>query len=664
MLPDKLLYGAAYYLEYMPCDRVDEDMRLMRAAGFNLIRIAESTWSTWEPRDGEFDFTLLHRMLRAAQENGIFVIVGTPTYAIPAWLAKKYPDVMALTHAGRNLYGGRQQMDITHPGYLFHAERIIRKLVEQVRSYPCVIGYQIDNETKPYDTCSERVQAQFRNYLKEKFGTVEALNEAFGFAYWSNAVADFDDLPDVRGTINASYDAEFAAFQRRLVTRFQAWQANIIRSCARADQFLTHNYDYAWRNYSFGYQPDVDQFEAAQAVDIAGVDIYHPTGAALTGAEISFGGDLGRALKRDSYLVLETQAQGTPGWLPYPNQLRLQAFSHLACGARCVEYWHWHSIHNSLESYWCGVLPHDFQPGLVYQEASTIGHDFARLSEHLMPLAKRSRVAVMVSSRSLKGLDWFPTAGHPREGGPDYNDYLRWIYDALYRLNIETDIISDAERDFSQYDLVVAPCLYSAPDALCAVLREYVRGGGSLIGTFRTAFADEHLKIYADAKPHGLTDVFGMDYGEFTKPANVRLQGLDCEAEQWMELLRVHGAQAVVRYDHPAWRDYAAVTRSNFGKGHALYLGCCFPREALERLLAQELPKLGVGVPQLRFPLIEKRGTNAHGKQIVYTLNYSPDAQTVCAAVSGTELLSGKPVAQGEARTIDAWGVQIIESDE
>ncbi|MGN0976451.1 MAG: beta-galactosidase, partial [Faecousia sp.] len=345
---ETLYYGAAYYDEYMPVSRVEEDMRLMKAAGMNVIRIAESTWSTWEPRDGEFDFTSLHKMLQGSRKYGIRVIVGTPTYAIPPWMARKYPDILAETHDGPGRYGHRQNMDITHPAYRFHCERIIRRLMEEVRPYDHVIGFQLDNETKHYDTCGPRAQAMFKQWLMDKFQTVENLNQAFGLAYWSNSLGCWDDLPDVRGTINGSLAAEYEAFQRQLVTEFLLWQRAIVDEYRRPDQFVTHNFDYEWRDYSFGLQPDVDQFRAAEAVTVAGCDIYHPGAGKLTGAEISFGGDVARGLKRgQNFFVLETQAQGTVGRLPWPGQLRLQAFAHLANGANMVEYWHWHSIHNA-----------------------------------------------------------------------------------------------------------------------------------------------------------------------------------------------------------------------------------------------------------------------------------------------------------------------------
>ena len=138
---NEILYGVAYYGEYMPYDRIETDFKMIRDAGMNVIRIAESTWSTWESEEGVFDFTHLHRMLDCAAKYELKVIVGTPTYAIPSWLAKKYPDILALTHNGKELYGHRQNMDITNPDYLHHAQIIIEKLMEQVKDYDCVIGF-------------------------------------------------------------------------------------------------------------------------------------------------------------------------------------------------------------------------------------------------------------------------------------------------------------------------------------------------------------------------------------------------------------------------------------------------------------------------------------------------------------------------------------------
>ena len=658
MKPGILYYGVAYYLEYLTEDRLDRDMELMTRAGFNLIRVGESTWSTWEPREGVFDFSLLRRTLEAAGRHGLSVIVGTPTYAIPPWLARLYPDILAETHAGPNRYGSRQNFDITHAGYRFHAERVLRRQMEAVRDFPCVVGFQLDNETKPYDTCSPRAQALFRDWLKERFGSVEELNRAMGLAYWSNSLGSWEDLPDVRGTINGSLGAEFQAFQRHLVTEFLAWQRSIVDEYRRPDQFVTHNFDFEWRGYSFGLQPEVDHFEAARALTVVGCDIYHPSESALTGAEIAFGGAIARALKGNrNYLVLETQAQGNFGWLPWPGQLRLQAFAHIASGACCVEYWHWHSIHNAIESYWKGVLSHDMTPGETYREAAVIGADLKRLSPLLCGLRKTARVAVLVSNRSLTGFQWFPACSPGETPERTYSDYLRWLCDSLYRLNVEYDILPDTCRDFSAFDLLVVPALYAAAEELAEAVRRYVWDGGHAIATFRSFFADPYLKIRPDAQPHALTECFGLRYDRFTKPLSTELSSSAVSLPEpvpvsdWMELLEpFEGTQVLCAYRHPAWNGTAAVTRNRYGRGQAIWLGCYFAPEGLDALLTALLPELGVSLSGPVFPVVHRTGTSTDGQQIDFWFNFSNEEQTVlCPEPAGNTSL-----------TLPPWGIALF----
>lgn len=285
-MENRLLFGTAYYPEYMPYERTDQDIAMMKAAGMNTVRIAESTWSTLEPAEGIFD--------------------------------------------------------LLNPTFRKHAEIVIRKLAAHTAGHKNVTGFQIDNETKHYDNMGRWMQAGFRQYLKEKFVTTERLNEAFGLAYWSNSIHDWEDFPDMRGCINGGLMAEFEKYRRKIAADYLAWQAQIIREYKREDQFITHNLDFEWKKfgadiaqdgYSYGVQPDISHYEASKCLTLSGTDIYHPTQDELTGAEIAFGGDSIRSLKDDNYLVLECQAQAFKYWTPYPGQLRLHAYSHLASGA-------------------------------------------------------------------------------------------------------------------------------------------------------------------------------------------------------------------------------------------------------------------------------------------------------------------------------------------
>ena len=674
----ELLYGAAYYDEYMPYDRLGKDVEMMKKAGINTVRIAESTWSTCEPQPGVFDFSHVERVMDAMEEAGINVIIGTPTYAVPTWMVKAHPDVLAETVKGRGIYGARQIMDITHPVYLFYAERVIRELLKRTAHRKCVIGFQLDNETKYYGTAGKNVQEQFVKYIREKFhDDLDALNYEFGLDYWSNRINAWEDFPDVRGTINGSLGAEFEKFQRTLVDKFLGWQADIVNEYRREDQFVTHNLDFEWRGYSYGIQPYVNHFHASQCLTIAGTDIYHPTQDDLTGAEIAFGGDLIRSLKQDNYLVIETEAQGFPGWTPYKGQLRLQAYSHLASGANSVMYWHWHSIHNSFETYWKGLLSHDFQENATYREACTIGNEFARLGKHLVNLKKKNEVAVLVSNEALTALNWFRI--QEQAPGADaksiyYNDVMRWMYDTLYHMNVECDFIWPESENLEQYKAIVVPALYAAPDELLIRLKQYVENGGTLIASFKTAFANENVKVSHQVQPHILSNCFGVHYDQFTFPKNVGLTGevipekpdqkgnAHPAAKVFMELLVSEGAEVLASYEHYNWKDYAAITRNRYGKGQAVYIGCMTDEETLKSVYKAVLPEAGVEIPEYHYPIIVRKGLNDLGKTVCYFLNYSGmELEMPYDYKNGIELLENTAVENGTALQMPAWGVKIVE---
>ena len=683
----KLLYGAAYYDEYMPYDRLQQDVAMMKKAGINTVRIAESTWSTCEPQEGVFDFSHVERVMDAMEEAGINVIIGTPTYAIPTWMVKSHPDVMAETVKGRGIYGARQIMDITHPVYRFYAERVIRKLMECTAHRKCVIGFQVDNETKYYGTAGKNVQEKFVKYLRRKFNNdLDAMNHEFGLDYWSNRINAWEDFPDVRGTINGSLGAEFEKFQRMLVDEFLSWQADIVNEYRREDQFITHNFDFEWRGYSYGVQPDVNHYHAAKALTIAGTDIYHPTQDDLTGAEIAFGGDMTRSLKRDNYLVLETEAQGYPGWTPYKGQLRLQAYSHLASGANSVMYWHWHSIHNSFETYWKGLLSHDMQENAPYREACIIGNEFSRLGSHLVNLKKKNEVAILVSNEALTALKWFGIeATAAGDHGIGYNDVVRWLYDTLFKMNIECDFVWPESDNLDQYKAIFVPALYAAPDELLEKLKQYTANGGTLVATFKTAFTNENVKVSHEMQPHILSNCFGISYQQFTFPKNVGLTGsiigensmseIDgknvtketadvsvASAKVFMELLMPQEAEVLASYDHYNWKEYAAITKNHYGKGIAIYIGCMTDDNTLKAVLAEALNSAEVEIPKYSWPVIVRKGTNDLGKCVRYILNYSAEEQSVVYhGADGTELFSEESVQDGESIIVLPWNLKIVE---
>ncbi len=238
-----VLYGASYYHEYMPYERLDKDVALMHDAGLNVVRMGESTWSLWEPEDGQFDYAWMDRVVDAMGKAGIKVILGTPTYSIPAWMAHQHPEILAVYADGhKNSYGMRQNMDTDSPAYRFYAERLIRHIVSHYKDNPTVIGWQLDNETGSYDAANPDVFIGFQHYLEKKFVTPEALSKAWFLNYWGENLHTWEDLPTRDGAQSTGYKLEWTRWSQMRVTDFLHWQAALVRECASPRQFVTTDY--------------------------------------------------------------------------------------------------------------------------------------------------------------------------------------------------------------------------------------------------------------------------------------------------------------------------------------------------------------------------------------------------------------------------------------
>ena len=666
-----LIFGVAYYPEYMPYERISTDIAWMKEAGINTVRMAESTWSTWEREEGKFDFSLLVKTLDAMEEAGMQVIIGTPTYAVPSWLVKKDPSVMAETKEGVMPYGARQIMDILNPTYRFHAKRLIEELLQVTKEYSCVIGYQLDNETKYYGCLSPLFQKGFVESLKERFGTVEALNEAYGLAYWSNAIGSWEDFPDVRGTINASLGAAFDDYRRQVAADFLAWQREMVEPFLREGQFVTQNLDFSWEpiedvapgGCSYGVQRGIYHYAASKALTLCGTDVYHPSQEALTGEEIAFGGDIIWPLKEKPYLVLETQAQAFPEWTPFPGQLYLQAISHLASGALGMMYWNWHSIHNSFETYWRGVLSHDLHKNRIYQEASKIGAIFAKLSPYLEGFQRSAKVALLVDNVSQDALTWFPM-----HGNVSYNDLVRMYHRYFYRHNIAVDIVdarafleSYGEEKEIPYEVVVTPGLYSVSEEMVSLLRDFVKKGGTLLSSCRSFVANRDLKVYADTLPYGMTEVFGASYQELTRSGTTLAGGEPLLG--FMELLMPgKGAEVLLSYEHPYWGEYAALVRHSYGKGTGIYVSGLLDEKVLFTVLQKSLPSdLGQADASLTFPLVVKRGINGKGERISFVLNYDGENRFFTwDGGDAKDLTSERRISSGQEVCLPGWSAAVL----
>ena len=683
--PDKMatvLYGVAYYPEYMPYDRLDQDVEMMQKAGITVVRVGESTWSSWEPRDGDFQFAWMQRVLDRLHQAGIKAILGTPTYSIPTWLYKEHPEIL-LTRNGTapplsdpydatyppsltpGYYGPRQNYDFLNPYFRQHAERVIRQIVSHFRDHPAVIGYQIDNETGPTGVSSSYMNAAFLDHLKQKYKTPDTINKIWGLVYWGQLVDRWEDLPTPDGILNPGYKLEWENFQHDVVTDYLAWQAKIVGEFKRPDQFIT-------QDFSGGVHTDLDQWAIARSLDIVAENPYFETQARLSGRGIWLTDDLGRSLKQSNFLVTETNAQ-TIGWdsrtqyPQYPGQLRLVVYAHLAAGANMVEYWHWHSLHYGQETYWKGVLSHDLQPNRTYEEVARVAGELKRLGAELVNLHKDNKVAILVSVDSANALSYMPVSDNA-----NYVTVLKQMYNALYDLNVEADFVQAGDPHLSRYKVLLVPPLYSASDAVLQQISDYVKDGGQVLMSFKSGFTDEHSTVRDVTAPGPLRAACGFHYQEFTNlPAPVRLRpdeyrvGDQNTGSVWEEFLVPDTAEVITFFDDAYWH-FPAITRNSYGRGTLTYEGT-FLSDALQREVVRNVLQLAhlTSSDQDSAPAVRVRhGRNPAGKLLHYYFNFSGEQQTASYRHGdGSNLLTGVPVTQGQNLKLNPWDLAIIREE-
>jgi len=649
----------------MPYERLEKDVELMQQAGVSVVRLGESTWSSWEPKDGQFEFAWMDRIIDRLHQAGIKVILGTPTYSIPPWLYCKHPEILVTKLGeGKSFYGPRQNMDITHPAYLFYAERIIRQLMAHYKDHPAIIGYQIDNETSSYGTAGKNVQIGFIEYLKKKFSSVQELNKLWGLTYWGQLIQGWDEFPSRDGILNPGYKLEWERYQQQITTDFLAWQAKIVNEYKRPDQFIVHN-------FVGGARTDIDQFAIAKSLDITGVNPYHEVQEWLDGQAIAFNGDLCRSLKRQNYLITETNAQ-TIGWdskwqrPPYDGQLRLNVYSHISSGANMIAYWHWHSLHYGQETYWKGVLGHDLEPNRVYREMTRVGQELKRLGPQLANLKIENQVALLYSVDSYQGIRFMPF--HDKI---DYMSILYQLYHALYQANVGVDIVfPKSEVNLSQYKVIVVPPLYIGDDGLLRKLSDYVAAGGHLLLTLKSGFCNEYSTVRWERAPGPLRKAAGFSYQEFSSIwGEIPLKddpfkaGEQNKVSAWCEFLLLEGAKPLAYYDHPFYGQYPAIVRNQFGKGMLTYEGTALSDVLQQKVIADVLQASGLWGKDQQLPgqVRVKKGVSNSGKVIRYYLNYSSEAKSfVYPYNAGKDLLTNKPLKTGQEVSLPPWDLVII----
>lgn len=718
-LPARVLFGAAYYHEYQPAygspppsdEQLKTDLDLMAEARFTVIRVGESVWSTWEPENGRFELDWLQPVLDGAHERGISVILGTPTYAVPPWLARQYPEITGERATGQRIgWGARQEADFTHPAFRFHAERVIRQVVARYADHPAVIGFQVDNEPGLHLFHNHGVFQRFVDHLREKYGDVETLNREWGLVYWSHQLSTWADLWTPDGNVQPQYDVAWREFQARQVTEFIGWQADIVREYARPGQFVTTCISYT--------RQGVEDDEMTDRLDIASGNPYYDMQDGLllpdptpdhheqrwktTGVWSMYQtADWMFSSRQAPFLVTETNANSIgfawdnrPG---YDGQWRQAAWAHVGRGARMIEYWQWQTLRFGAETYWGGVLPHSGRPGRTYAEIARLGAEFEAAGPLVAGIEPDADITMVYSMPSKWLMQKHPPLA-TADGEPDPAAYHR-IFDPFYRgafdagrqvRIVHARQLTDPrgmgvppaegrereglapEEAVRRHPVLVVPALYVADDTTLDWLAAYAHAGGHLVLGPRTGYADHEARARQEPAPGRLSEAAGVTYDEFSNLARdlpvhaapgspLRLPE-NATATRWADGLTVVDADVLAAYDHPHFGRWPAVTSRSHGEGRVTYVGTVPGRDLGRALASWLVPAAGSGWEDLPPSVTATTGTARDGRRVHIVHNWSWQPARVPTPVDLTDVLDGSPVPAGAALELGPWDVRVLVS--
>jgi beta-galactosidase len=639
---DRLAYGGDYNPEQWPETTWRQDVRLMREAGVNLVSVGIFAWALLEPEPGRFDFGWLDRVLDLLHEGGVRVDLATATASPPPWFSRAHPDSLPVTFDGRTLWpGGRQAYCPSSPAYRAAAARLVEQLATRYAGHPALAMWHANNEygchvARCYCDVSA---AAFRDWLRRRYRDLDALNEAWGTAFWSQHYSRWDEINPPRQApnfINPTQQLDFARFSSdELLACFRA-EREILRRLT-PDVPVTTNF------MTPAFKP-LDYFKWAPEQDVISTDHYLRPAEGDPNLDLALSGDLTRGLAGGAPWLLMEHSTSAVNWqernlAKRPGQMRRNSLAHVARGSDGALFFQWRASRRGAEKFHSGMVPHAGEDSRVWREVVALGRDLERLAP-----VRGSRVVADVAMLWDYESWWAVELDSHPSADVTYLDRVRAFHAALWRAGVTVDVVHP-EHEWSGYQLVLVPSLYLVSDATAEALEQYVRKGGHAVVSYFSGIVDPDDAIRLGGYPGAFRELLGVRVEEFRPLAAGETVELDdgSVASVWTEDLRLDGAQAVM--SHLDGRP--AVTRHEYGDGVAWYAATRLdPAPLLERVCAEAgvgpvLPGLPAGVEAVR-----RRGADG---DFVFVLNHTAGA----VAVPGEDLLGGDG-------TVPAGGVAVM----
>ncbi|MEU0744453.1 beta-galactosidase [Streptomyces sp. NPDC006134] len=661
-----LAFGGDYNPEQWPEEVWQEDVRLMREAGVTMVSVGIFSWALLEPAPGEYDFGWLDRVLALLHEAGIRVDLGTPTVVPPAWFYRAHPEALPVTAEGvRYAFGSRGAICHSNPAYRAAAARITTELAERYGAHPALAMWHVHNEYGvPVSACyCDTCAAHFRRWLARTYGTVEAVNEAWGTAFWGQRYADFDQIDPPRLTPTVGNPAQALDYRRfadaTLRENFVA-ERDILHRLSPGIP-VTTNFMTALSQCD-----SVDYWAWGREVDLVTNDHYLITDGRRTHVNLAMAADLTRSVAGGApWLLLEHSTSGV-NWQPRnpakaPGQMARNSLAHVARGSEGALFFQWRQSRRGAEKFHSAMVPHGGTGTRVWREVVGLGATLGALSE-LRGTRTEADAAMLWDWHSwwAQTLPWRPSEDH------DARERADAFYEVLYDRHLTVDF-AHPEADLSAYPLVVIPALYLMTKAAGTSLRRYVEGGGTLVVSYFSGIVDEHDAVHEGPHPGALRDVLGLTVEEFSPlPAGerVRLTGPDGTGpagDVWTEFVVPRGAETVWTYaDGPA-AGHPAVTRHRLGEGTAWYVSTRLGAEGLDAVLDRAARDARIA-PRAALPHdVEVVRRTGESGTYLFAINHSASDAEVPLDAPGTELPSGERAAG--RLTVPAGAVRVVRLD-
>jgi beta-galactosidase len=642
---DGIAYGGDYTPEQWPKEVWREDARLMREAGVNLVSIGIFAWALLEVDEGEFDFAWLDELIDLLHANGIAVDLGTPTAAPPAWFFARYPDSRVVTSDGVALgLGSRGMVSHSAPEYRAAIVRVATALARRYGAHPAVVLWHVHNEygAPVAEDYSVHATHAFRGWLRERYGTLDALNAAWGTAFWGQWYRSWDhiDVPrTAASTINPTQRLDFARF-----TDHQ------LRACfiAERDAIRTHASQPITTNFMANQIGVADLWAWAAEVDVVSDDHYLDAADPDAQIGLAIAADLTRSVAGGRPWILMEHSTSAVNWQPRnvakrPGEMRRNSLAHVARGADAVLFFQWRASRSGAEKFHSAMLPHAGTASRVWSEVVDLGATLERIAD-IRGSVVEADVAIVWDFESFwaQELEWLPSVDL------DHHERVRAFYERLWRDGITVDFALPS-RDLSRYRLVILPAQYLLRAADAANLTRYVEGGGTLVVSYFSAIVDENNAVHDGGFAAVLRRVLGVTVEEFlplrvgerAKVAWSDPSAAGSTSDIWQEHLSLFGAETIASYaDGPA-AGGAAVTRNAHGGGAAWYVSTRLDEEGLNRVMHAVyadarivLPILPDGVETVTRKRADQRFTVA--------INHSD--QVASLHLDGVDLVSGNQV--------------------